>query len=212
MERAPQFIFDIKTYRSNPVAIVNINFPYLVPFAPGTMVKPVDVKNIAGFWGDETPKSWKATGFGVKPGDVVYASRQGQIVEIAGVSRSGDPKLWYHTWTNSITLLQPDGTLITYKNVIDKEQKLELNQKIQAGEILGEVEPNSTEIVLMIYRNTLNSPDLQFVIPLFVTSVGKTEIVNSALNIEVVHPVEIVGLEMTKKEQKKLLNDAQKKK
>ena len=203
-EKAPQFIFDIKTFRSNPVARVNLDFPYLVPFAPGTMVKPVDIKNIAGFWGDESPKSWKATGFGAKPGDAVYAARQGQIVEITGENRSGDPKLWYHTWINSVTLLQPDGTLITYKNVIDKDNKLVLNQKIQPGDILGEVAPDSTELVLMIYHNTLKSDDLQFVIPLFVTSPGKTEIVNSALNIEVVHPVEIIGLEMTKKEQKNL--------
>jgi len=42
-ERAPQFIFDIKTFRSNPLANVNLDFPYLVPFAPGSIVKPVDV-------------------------------------------------------------------------------------------------------------------------------------------------------------------------
>jgi hypothetical protein len=204
-DNAPQFIFDIKTYRSNPLPDVNLDFPYLVPFAPGTMVKPVDVKNMAGFWGAEEPKSWKATGFAANPGDPVYAARQGQIVEIAGPTRESDSKTWYHTWTNAITLLQPDGTLITYKNVIDKDKKLELNQKIQAGEKLGEVAPNSSEIVLTMYHNVLSSPDLQFVIPVFVTSQGKTEIVNSALNIEVVHPVEIRGLEMTKKEQRNLL-------
>ena len=204
-EMAPQFIFDIKTYRSNPVPDVNLDFPYLVPFASGTIVKPVNVSNMAGFWGAEEPKSWKATGFIANPGEPVYAARQGQIVEIVGESRSGDSKLWYHTWTNAITLLQPDGTLITYKNVIDKDKKLELNQKIQAGEKLGEVAPNSSEIVLTIYHNTLSSSDLQFVIPVFVTAPGKTEIVNSAQTIEVVHPVEIRGLEMSKKEIKKFL-------
>jgi len=206
-EKAPQFIFEIKTYRSNPQPDVNLDFPYLVPFAPGSNVKPVDVKNIAGFWGDNEPKSWKATGFAAKPGEPVYAARQGQIVEIAGATREGDSKLWYHTWTNAITLLQPDGTLITYKNVIDKDKKLELNQKIQAGQVLGEVAPNSSEIVLMIYHNKLNSADLLFIIPLFVTAPGKTEIINSALNIEVVHPPEIRGLEMTKKEIKKILKE-----
>jgi len=204
-DNTPQFIFDIKTFRSNPVADINLDFPYLVPFAPGTMVKPVDIKNIDGFWGDEVPKSWKATGFSANPGDLVYAARQGQVIEIVGQSRGGDPKTWYHTWTNAITLLQPDGTLIAYKNVIDKDKKLELNQKIQAGEIMGEVAPKSSEIVLMIYHNMLKSNDLKFIIPLFVTATDKTEIVNSALNIEVVHPVEIRGLEMTKKEQKNLL-------
>ena len=206
-DKAPQFIFDIKTYRSNPVPDVNLDFPYLIPFAPGTRVKPVDVTNMVGFWGAEEPKSWKATGFVANPGEPVYAARQGQIVEIVGDSRSGDSKLWYHTWTNAITLLQPDGTLITYKNVIDKDKKLELNQKIQAGEILGEVAPNSSEIVLTMYHNTLTSSDLQFVIPLFVTAPGKTEIVNSALNVEVVHPLEIRGLEMSKKEIKKFLKE-----
>jgi hypothetical protein len=202
---APYFIFDVKTFRSNPVADVNLDFPYLVPFAPGSIVEPVDINDITGFWGNETPKSWKATGFMANPGDPVYAVRQGQIVEIVGETRGGDAKFWYHTWTNAITLLQPDGTLITYKNVIDKDKKLELNQKIQAGEILGEVAPNSSEIIILIYNSTLSSPDLQFVIPLFVTAPGKTEILNSALKIVVVHPNEIRGLEMTKKEQKKLL-------
>lgn len=202
---APHFIFNIKTFRSDPVAEINLDFPYLIPFAPGKMVKPVDVKNIAGFWGNEEPKSWKATGFKANPGEPVYACRQGQIVEIVGETRDGDAINWYNTWTNAITLLQPDGTLITYKNIINKDKKLELNQKIYAGEILGEVAPNSSEIVVLIYHNTLNSPDLRFIIPLFVTAPGKTEILNSALNIEVVHPNEVRGLEMTKKEQKKIL-------
>ncbi len=206
-ERAPQFIFDIQTFRSNPVPDINLNFPYLIPFEPGSFVKPVDVKNIEGFWGSEEPKSWKATGFNTNPGELVYAARQGQIVEIAAANRSGEAKTWYHTWTNSITLLQPDGTLITYKNVVDKEKKLELNQKIYAGQILGEVAPNSSEIILMIYHNSLLSKDLQFIIPLFVTAPGKLEIVNSALNIEVIHPNEIRGLEMTKKEIKKILKE-----
>ncbi len=202
---APQFIFDVKTYRSNPLAEVNLDFPYLVPFAPGKMVKPVDVKSIEGFWGKEEPKSWKATGFEASPGDQVYAARQGQIVEITGSTRGGDPQTWYNTWTNEITILQPDGTLITYKNVIDKDKKLEINQKIYAGELLGETAPNSSEVILLIYYNKLNTTDLNFIIPLFVTAPGKTELLNSALNIKVVHPNEIRGLEMTKKEQKKLL-------
>lgn len=204
-EMAPQFIFDIKTYRSNPLPEINLDFPYLIPFAPGTIVKPVDVKSIAGFWGDTEPKSWKATGFAANPGDHVYAARQGQIVEITGVNRTGDSKTWYHAWINSITMLQTDGTLITYKNVVDKENNLKINQKIQAGQILGEAAPGSSEIILMIYHNTLKSNDLLFVIPQFVTAPGKIEIVNSALNIEVVHPKEVRGLEMTKKEQKKFL-------
>lgn len=201
----PFFIFEIKTFRSNPIPEINLDFPYLIPFAPGTIVKPVNVENINGFWGNDEPKSWKATGFEASPGDHVYAARQGLIVEIAGENRGRDPKTWYNTWTNAITLLQSDGTLITYKNVTDRNKNLKVNQIIQAGEILGEVAQNSSEIVLMVYHNLLNSSDLQFIIPVFVTAPGKTEILNPALNIEVVHPNEVRALEMTKKEQRKFL-------
>lgn len=201
----PRFNYQMKSYRSNPVADVNLDFPYLIPFAPGAKIKVFDVKSIAGFWGDTEPDSWLATGFIAKSGDAVYASRKGEIVEITGINRKGDSQDWYHTWTNSITLLQPDGTLICYKNVVDKNKKLKLNQKIYAGQMLGEVAPNSTEVILLMYQNSLSSKDLIFIIPLFVTESNKTEIVNSAMNIEVVHPSEIRGLEMTKKEKKKIL-------
>ena len=202
---APIFIFEIKTFRSNPIPEVNLDFPYLIPFAQGTTVNPVNIESIKGFWGAEEPKNWKATGFEANAGDFVYAARQGQIVEITGENRSGDPKTWYNAWTNVITLLQPDGTLIVYKNVTDGNKNLKINQIIQAGEKLGEVAQNSSEVILLVYHNLLNSSDLQFIIPVFVTAQGKTEILNPALHIEVIHPNEVRALEMTKKEQRKFL-------
>lgn len=204
-EGAPHFIFQTKTFRSNPVPAVDLDFPYLVPFAPGTEVKPVDVKNLDGFWGNGNTKGWKATGFAATPGMEVYAARQGQLVEIAGAGRTGDAQTWYNTWTNSITLLQPDGTLITYKNVIDRRQRFSLNQNIHAGEYLGEMAPDANEVVVVIYHYSLHTEGLQFIIPQFLTAPGKTEIVNSAQTIKVVHPNEVRGLEMTKKEQRQLL-------
>lgn len=204
-EGAPYFIFQTKIFRSDPRPEINLNFPYLVPFAPGAKVKPVEVNNIDGFWGTETPKNWKATGFAASPGTPVFAARQGQVVEIAGARRTGDSQTWYNTLTNSVTLLQPDGTLITYKNVIDRQQSILLNQKIQAGEILGEVAPGSNEVVVVVYYYSLYADGLQFIIPQFLTAPDKTEIVNSAQTIEVIHPDEVRGLEMTKKEQRQFL-------
>lgn len=202
----PRFNYQMKSFRSNPTADVNLDFPYLIPFAPGSKVKAFDVKSIPGFWGNKELKSWVAIGFVAQPGDAVYASRQGEIVEIVGANREGESQNWYHTWTNSITVLQPDGTLFCYKNVIDKSKKLILNQKIYAGQLLGEVAANSQELILLVYKNSLSSKDLVFIIPQFVTELNKLEIVNPAMNIVVVHPNEIRGLEMTKKEKKKILN------
>lgn len=202
----PRFNYQIRSYRSNPIANVNLDFPYLIPLASGKTATVFDVENIDGFWGDEKIKNWAATGFNARPGDSVYAARQGEIVEIEGNVRIGDPEFWYNTWTNSITVLQPDGSLITYKNVIDRYHKLKLNQKIFAGQLLGEVAPYTAGVIVLIYHNSLRNDDFLFVIPQFVTEPGKVEMVNQSMNINVIHPNEVRALEMTKKEQRKVLN------
>lgn len=202
----PRFNYQLKTYRSDPTAMVDLDFPYLVPFAPGAKISPFDVENIAGFWGSNEPKSWVATGFEAQPGMPVFASRKGEIVEIAGAARSGEPQFWYNAWPNSITVLQPDGTLMCYKNVSDKDKMLVVGETVYPGQHIGEVAPNESEIVMLIYQNTLSSPDLLFIIPQFVTSDEKLQIVNPSMSIEVVHPNEIRGLEMSKKEKRKILD------
>jgi hypothetical protein len=201
-EEGIRFIYDIKVYRSFPGPKVDLGFPYLVPFVPGSEVKPVEIKNIDGFWGQEVPKAWRATGFYAKPGTPVFASRQGQVMEIAGDKRTSNSQTWYNTWNNAVTLLQPDGTLITYKNVVVKNNEITLNQKVQPGEMIGEVAQGEEEIVLVVYHYLLNSTELQFIIPSFLTAPGKTEIVNPAQTIKVIHPDEVRGLEMTRKEQR----------
>lgn len=202
----PRFNYQLKSYRSNPTADVNLDFPYLIPFEPGTKATVFDVENIDGFRGNKELKSWMATGFKVIPGTPVYAVRQGEIVEIAATQRTDDPQFWYNTWTNSITVLQPDGTLICYKNVVDRNKTWKVNDIVYAGQVLGEIPPGETELKLLIYQNTLSSDDLLFIIPQFVIAPGKIQIVSPAMDINVVHPVEVRGLEMSKKEKKKILN------
>ncbi len=204
-EDVPRFNYKIKSYRSDPKAKVNLDFPYLLPFTPGQTVKSFDVANIDGFWGANNLKRWVAVGFVAKPGEPVCAARRGQVVEVVGAKRNSDPESWYNTWNNSITLLQPDGTLMCYRNVVDKAKKLALNKVVHAGEVLGEVAPNVDGIVLLIYHNSLLNDELRFVLPQFVINPGEISLVNPAMDITVVHPYDIRALEMTKRERKKLL-------
>jgi hypothetical protein len=198
----PRFNYKIRYFRSNPKAIVNFRFPYLIPFMPGTEVRVFDVKNIDGFWGADSPKSWFATGFITSPGIPVFASRTGQVVEIASQERNNDPVLWYHGWRNSVTILQPDGSLICYRNIVADEKKLKLNQKVFAGQELGTTTAN--ELVVMIYHHSLSQDrELMFIIPEFSVTVGKSAILNSSQTYGVIHPAEVIGRELTAKERKK---------
>ncbi|MBW6536974.1 MAG: M23 family metallopeptidase [Mariniphaga sp.] len=201
----PRFNYQIKTFKSNPMALADLDFPYLIPFSPGKEVSVFDVKNLAGFWGSSLPESWNATGFLANPGEPVFASRTGIIVEIVGAQRTGEPQTWYHTWNNSITVLQPDGTLICYRNVVDNGKKLKANEKIFAGQQLGVVAPGNTEVIVLIFQHSLNSTDLRFIIPQFVIGENETGIILSSQKYNVVHPIETRGLEMSSREKRRNL-------
>ncbi len=199
----PRFNYQLKSYRSDPTSVVNLNFPYLIPFAPGAKVHPKEVADIDGFWGSVDPESWLATGFHAKPGDKIYAIRRGTVVEVAAQIKGGEPLYWYNTWNNAITVLQPDGTLVCYRNISSNTTKV--NDKIYAGQQIGEIARGANELKIIIYQNSLGSDELRFIIPEFCVGENKTEIINVAKEYTVVHPISVRGLEMSKKERKKIL-------
>ena len=201
----PRFNYQIKVFKSDPMALADLDFPYLIPFSPGKEVSVFDVKNLTGFWGTSLPDSWNATGFQAIPGEPVFAARTGVVVEVVGAQRTGEPQAWYHTWNNSITVLQSDGTLFCYHNVVDNSKKLKVNGKIFAGQQLGVVAPGSTEVIVLIFQHSLGSTDLRFIIPQFVASKNDTGILLSSQKYSVVHPIEIRGLEMSNREKRRNL-------
>ena len=197
----PRFNYEIKVYRSDPMAKIDLEFPYLIPFEEGRKVQVFDVEEIDGFWGSEGLDSWSATGFYAIPGDKVFACRKAVVVEVMGARRTG----WYNTWNNVITLLHPDGSLICYRNVVDAEELLEVGDQVYAGQQIGQVANGVDNIKLLIYHESMFTEDPLFLIPEFVVSEQNQSILNSTSSYVVVHPYEIRGLEMSKKEQKKIL-------
>lgn len=201
----PRFNHQIKIFRSNPLALPDLDFPYLIPFAPGSEISVFDVKSLSGFWGSALPDSWNATGFKAKPGEPVFASRTGIVVEVAGANRTGEPQTWYHTWSNSVTVLHADGTLMCYRNVVTGSIKLKVNEKIFAGQQLGFVAPHSNELLLVIFQQTLDSQTLKFVLPQFVTGKEETGILLPSRKYKAEHPAEIREIEMNNREKRKYL-------
>lgn len=201
----PRFNYQIKYFRSNPMAKINLDFPYLIPLAPGTDTQPFDVNSIKGFCGAKEPKGWLATGFEVKQGQAVYASRNGIVVELIGATRNTDTLTWYNAWTNVITLLQPDGILMCYHNVVDQKKQLRIGDKVFAGQQLGVIAQGASELVLLDYRESLNSDDLLFIVPKFVVGKDKLELLTSSKRYSIIHPEDIITIEMSKKEIRKLL-------
>ena len=203
-----RFNYDIETFRSNPTADVDLDFPYLIPLKEGENVSVFDVKSIDGFWGNDTQDSWFATGFMAGQGDAVFASRNGIVAELIGESRTEDSSLWYHAYTSSITLLQPDGTLICYHGVKYNSEQLVVGQKVYAGQKIGEIADENGKLIVLVFHDSLLNKEISFVIPQFVINAdGEAAIVNSTNEYEVFHPVLIKEKEMTKREKRKYLRN-----
>jgi len=186
------------------MAIVDLDFPYLIPLHPGNKAEVFDVASIKGFWGNTEPDSWNATGFKVTPGDNVYSSRSGIVTEIVGSERTDEPISWYHTWNYALTVLQPDGTLIVYKNVDVKNKDIKVGERIVSSQYIGEVKPRSNELLLVLFQHALKDNNPRFIIPQFTVNKNNTELLVPSKTYEVDHPFEIVSMEMTKKEIRQL--------
>lgn len=201
----PRFTYQLRVFRSNPVAKVDLSFPYVLPFKTGEEVEVVAVDDIDGFWGQDEPESWYATGFSAQAGDEVFATRSGIIAEVVGESRSGEAQKWYNAWTNAITVLQEDGTLICYHNVIGDSKVLKVGEKVFAGQEIGKIAKNANTLVILIWHESLFSKSPRFIIPRFVSKQQEVpEILIVSNQYTVVHPQETLELEMSAKEKRKV--------
>lgn len=201
----PRFNYDVQSFRSNPMAKVDLNFPYLIPFNAGEKIRVFDVTNIDGFKGATTLDTWTATGFYATPGTPVCACRNGEVVEVVGAKRNENTQAWYNGWSYNVTLMQPEGTLVCYRNVLDKQGALNVGKTVYAGQVIGEIAPGANSLEVLIYHHSLNTKGLMFIIPQFVIREGEIDFVNQATEYTVVHPNSVRGLEMTKRERKKIL-------
>ncbi len=197
---APRFNYEIDQFVSNPVANVDLDYPYLLPFKPQTKVQSVAIEDFKHpykkFFAD-----YYSTIFKVLPAAPVYACRNGVVVAIKkdGVV----PASAYPGGYNSVTVLQSDGTLITYQNIIPK--KLKEGKKIYAGEQIGNLLPQDSSLIIFITQNQLDSHELKPIIPKFQVDEEKVELVIGNRTFNVVHPKSVRGKEMTRREKRRHL-------
>lgn len=200
----PRFPFEFKVYPSNPLAVVDLNFPYLLPFCEGekAILQEVDTSNQVlsvlpnkedGFY----------YGFRAFPGQEICACRKGVVVDIFS-NIEVNPENNSMEGYSYITLLHEDGTLATYFNATSKNEPLKLNQTIYPGNVFSHLNSISNQVIVAVYYNRLFSNDFIFISPKFQLPETDANLLEINKKYTVTHPKEIRLLEMNKKEKKKL--------
>lgn len=191
----PRFNYEISVVHSTPTPTIDLDFPYLLPFTPGSKVSTCELRDTLLLPDFEQRTEITGTNFVTQPNTPVLACRKGIIIAIQPYSRQKS-KLAY-----ALTMLQPDGTLIAYYPVSIAPTQAKTGKTIYPGQTIGTT--TSANLKIVIYYKSLATQQIAFVVPQFVIKEKHTEILHSGQVYTIIHPPHVLHLEMSKKEQRR---------
>jgi len=181
---------------------------YLIPVPEGTQVKGVLNYNIAKTLKKEEYEKYVGISFNFeKPTDIV-APRKGVIAEMKMDYATDKESLSFSAEENYIEIYHEDGTITRLMVLKSGSAKVEVGDLVLPGQILaesgGENYQQGPHVRMVNQRTEKDGPDkfkYSFFPVLFATEEGNVEI-KEVRTFAVIHPMEVVTLELNKKELK----------
>ncbi len=198
------------------------NFVYLFPGSEGKQVHISRVGSVSERIGQNNTDNIRALGFGYKLGDTLCATRGGVVFDCSDAIKEGEKGMEvFKSERNHITMQHKDGTLASYSilspiqllvsagdNVIPGQPIAILNKESERYTVLFSVYYLDEKKVLIdnSNSNSKKSPTAFTYLPtIFYGEAGaKPNIPEINKYYTISHPKEIVTLEMSKKDKKKL--------
>lgn len=183
---------------------------YLVPVREGEKVKAMQMEHIENRLGpDSSNDEYVGVSFRFEEPTAVVAPRKGVISDmVMNIAESKD-NLYFADTENYIEIYHEDGSFTKLMVLKAGSQKVSLGDEVFPGQVLaesaGENYSSGPHVRMVVARTEKTEMD-KFkykVLPVkFATVEGAVEIPD-LLEMEVIHPQDIIELEMTKREKKK---------
>lgn len=201
----PKYPYRVRIFPSNPLAKINTDFVYLLPFEANQKALLQKGANPCRLFPKISNRNDAfVTWFRVHESQAIVACRKG-IVVAKGTTFEKDSVSRISNHCNYITLLHNDGTLASYIHVVANKDQAELNKMIFPGEVFAKNDATSNELGIVLYYNKFSENELFFLVPKFQLGNDKAGIPQNDTTYRVEHPDFIRALEMSKKERKKIL-------
>lgn len=192
------------------------DFVYLFPFKEGSVVKIRELTNFnKKYLGKELPENWKAYQFIGNVSDTIYAARKGIVVELENIYEA-DTTLTYSMRgkTNYVLIEHKDGTLAKYAGFGKGNLLLKEGDKVFPRApigVLGKFDKTTSQLRFTLNYLSKFDPNADsekrvqfgYIQPYFYSKDGSRKLVDKENFTSVVNP-ELVVLEMTKREKKRL--------
>ncbi|AXT18967.1 M23 family metallopeptidase [Flavobacteriaceae bacterium AU392] len=200
------------------------NFKYVLPFKNKEKVEVRNLSYLGKRFGNTEPKNWKAFQFLVTSGDTIYASRKGIVVKIENDLNSDNTQEYsFKSKANYIIVEHKDGTLARYGVLKKNSIMVKLGDKVYPSmpiAIAGSYDkPENSQLRFTVYyldKGNLESYDRSkenlsnqrhfyaHIDPFFYVNDGQIIKLTAGNTYSTILNKEIIELEMTKREKKKL--------
>lgn len=194
--------------KGNVYGKTKIDPVYLIPVPEGTQVKGVLNYNIAETLKKEEYEKYVGISFIFNEPTSIVAPRKGVIAEMKMDYTTDKENLTFSAEENYIEIYHEDGTITKLMVLKAGSEKVEVGDLVLPGQVLaesgGEIYQQGPHIRMVNQRTEKNGPDkfkYAYFPVVFTTDKGNLEI-KELSEFTVTHPLEIVTLELNKKELK----------
>lgn len=198
-------------------------FAYLLPANEGAGLRISKVSSIAESIGQKPADELFSTGFVYQKTDTICAARAGTIYELFDGMKEGEKSTeFYKKDRNHIRVQQKDGTLASYAVLAPIQLLVSPGENVLPGQPLAVFNKESEKYTVLFSVYYLDekrlladrtgdailtstaSPYLHLPAVFFQPETGKADVLLLNKRYTAIHPKELVALELSKKEKKKL--------
>ena len=198
------------------------NFIYLMPGKEGSSLFISKVGSVAEILGQTTTNNFSATGFVYHFGDTICAARSGLVYNVSDLIKEGEKEgQFFKRERNFIAIEHKDGTLGRYEMPSPIKLLVKFGEYIIPGQPLAVFNKESERYSLLFSVSYLDadkasvnsnftiseptiSPYVYFSSVFYVDESNKSSSLTINKKYIVLHSREIMGLEMNKKDKKKI--------
>ena len=223
-DRSIKYSYNYKYINGDHKAKPDNMFKYTLPFENGKDIEVRNLSYVGKRFGNVEPKNWKSFQFLVNLDETVYASRKGIVVDIEDdIDSNPDQEYSYNSKANYVIIEHEDGTLAKYGVLKKNSIKVSIGDKVFPATpiaIAGTYDKTeNSQLRFSLYYldpDTANSDndsnqtlsnrkhDYAYVDPLFYVNEGSVNKLIARNNYKAMITNEIIEMEMTKREKKKM--------
>lgn len=203
-----QYISGTNEVRPDPLAV------YLLPVKDGESTRIGNVTSIEKYLKRSDDEKVMGYSFEAEQNDTIYAIRKGIVYGIED-SKGDYTNEFYKSDQNKLSVYHKDGTIAQYIRIKKGSALVKDGEKVEAGHPLAlatsKVDEKARFLITCSYYDAKKSKELNkpfeftYYFPKFLTAESKQTELTLNETYTSTHPIDIITLEMTKREKKKYL-------